>query len=394
MDLSGGWVGRSSTRLHAPPGGRSSLSLAHDVPSSGRGGQPVARGGGTGGRRRYGGDAGEGDDDEVNDYTDEDELGHRSARRGQSCEQHRDEGHDHRHGQRRGYGYDHERRGQDRRGEDEVFGRRVEHGSSNAFASGASQNTGNVLTNRSSTRVHAPPGGASSLSLAFGGPDPTAHGGEGGDQDVGSRSQRQRYDSSGGGGSGGGGGSHQHLGGPKRCNDGRDDDQHLGGPERRSDGRGGRGGRDANAAHGAGGRQGDGGERHGRALQPLSANAGRAAPPSEAGLGIRSLLLDPRKNCPISEAPTHLRQGKGAENPLHGEFVVRDSSSRGSRRRRYGGGGKEVGGGGGYGGGGDGRDVGSRAAPRRPGRVAEVPRPIPGLEKHYSENQRRALGMA
>ena len=56
------------------------------------------------------------------------------------------QGHDHQ-GYDRG-GYDHERRGQDRRGEGEVFGRRAEHGSSNAFASGASQNTGNVLTNR------------------------------------------------------------------------------------------------------------------------------------------------------------------------------------------------------------------------------------------------------
>jgi hypothetical protein len=37
--------------------------------------------------------------------------------------------------------------------------------SSNAFANGANQNAGNVMTGRSSTRVRAPPGGKSSISF-------------------------------------------------------------------------------------------------------------------------------------------------------------------------------------------------------------------------------------
>jgi SPIRAL1-like protein len=40
--------------------------------------------------------------------------------------------------------------------------------SSNAFANGANQNSGNVMTGRSTTRIHHAPGGASSLSLADG----------------------------------------------------------------------------------------------------------------------------------------------------------------------------------------------------------------------------------
>lgn len=35
--------------------------------------------------------------------------------------------------------------------------------SANRFASGANQNTGNVMTGRSSTRINAPPGGHSSI---------------------------------------------------------------------------------------------------------------------------------------------------------------------------------------------------------------------------------------
>jgi hypothetical protein len=35
----------------------------------------------------------------------------------------------------------------------------------NAFASGANQNCGNVITDRSSTRIHAPPGGHSSITF-------------------------------------------------------------------------------------------------------------------------------------------------------------------------------------------------------------------------------------
>merc|ERR1712032_441467 len=44
--------------------------------------------------------------------------------------------------------------------------------SSNAYASGANQNSGNVITDRPSTRVHAPPGGRSQIS--FGGYDTAA----------------------------------------------------------------------------------------------------------------------------------------------------------------------------------------------------------------------------
>ena len=45
------------------------------------------------------------------------------------------------------------------------FGARVQQQSSNAYANGSNQNCGNVLTDRSSTRLHAPPGGHSSFRL-------------------------------------------------------------------------------------------------------------------------------------------------------------------------------------------------------------------------------------
>lgn len=38
-------------------------------------------------------------------------------------------------------------------------------GSSNAYANGSHQNSGNVLTDRSTTRVHAPPGGEDHISF-------------------------------------------------------------------------------------------------------------------------------------------------------------------------------------------------------------------------------------
>ncbi|KAJ1450970.1 hypothetical protein M885DRAFT_531026 [Pelagophyceae sp. CCMP2097] len=41
----------------------------------------------------------------------------------------------------------------------------VKSGSSNAYANGATQNTGNVITDRSTTRIHAPPGGRSSITF-------------------------------------------------------------------------------------------------------------------------------------------------------------------------------------------------------------------------------------
>jgi len=40
--------------------------------------------------------------------------------------------------------------------------------SSNAFATGTNQNCGNVITDRSTTRIHAPPGGTSSFSIGGG----------------------------------------------------------------------------------------------------------------------------------------------------------------------------------------------------------------------------------
>ena len=45
------------------------------------------------------------------------------------------------------------------------FGARVQQQSSNAYANGSNQNCGNVLTDRSSTRLPAPPGGHSSFRL-------------------------------------------------------------------------------------------------------------------------------------------------------------------------------------------------------------------------------------
>ena len=48
--------------------------------------------------------------------------------------------------------------------QDPVFGANAKKGS-NAYASGANQNCGNVITDRPTTRLHAPPGGSSSISL-------------------------------------------------------------------------------------------------------------------------------------------------------------------------------------------------------------------------------------
>jgi SPIRAL1-like protein len=44
--------------------------------------------------------------------------------------------------------------------------------SNNAFASGTNPNAGNVITDRSSSRVLAPPGGGSSFSLGGGYEEP------------------------------------------------------------------------------------------------------------------------------------------------------------------------------------------------------------------------------
>lgn len=45
------------------------------------------------------------------------------------------------------------------------FGARSTHSSSNAYASGSNQNTGNVITDRPTTRVHHAPGGKSSINI-------------------------------------------------------------------------------------------------------------------------------------------------------------------------------------------------------------------------------------
>ena len=43
--------------------------------------------------------------------------------------------------------------------------------SSNHFANGSNQNCGNVITDRSTTRLHAPPGGRTSINIFGGGDD-------------------------------------------------------------------------------------------------------------------------------------------------------------------------------------------------------------------------------
>ena len=48
-------------------------------------------------------------------------------------------------------------------------------GSSNAYANGANQNCGNVITDRSSTRLHAPPGGHSQISFGDDSAPPPRH---------------------------------------------------------------------------------------------------------------------------------------------------------------------------------------------------------------------------
>lgn len=47
--------------------------------------------------------------------------------------------------------------------------------SANAYANGQNQNCGNVMTGRSTTRLHAPPGGHSSIVFDDGAPSPPPH---------------------------------------------------------------------------------------------------------------------------------------------------------------------------------------------------------------------------
>jgi len=102
----------ASTRVLASPGGNSSLSLAWDEPAPR---QQVA-----GSRAATGGGVRRGDPNSSAGF------------------------------------------GQGRNQEEGAFGARGRV-SGNTFASGSDQNCGNVITDRSSTRIHAPPGGASSL---------------------------------------------------------------------------------------------------------------------------------------------------------------------------------------------------------------------------------------
>lgn len=114
-----------STRVAAPPGGASSLSLAFDQEQPGgrpRAPPPTAERQQQQGRSGYGGGGYSGGDRGGGDY-----------------------------GGGGGYG-------------GPTFGERP-RASSNSFANGSNQNCGNVMTDRSSTRVRAAPGGNSSFTL-------------------------------------------------------------------------------------------------------------------------------------------------------------------------------------------------------------------------------------
>eukprot|EP01084_Bolivina_argentea_P228197 385476_1 len=101
-----GLTGRSSTRVHAPPGGVSSFSLSHD-----EGPQPSTV---------------------VKQATQKPMQNQFSPPAG---------------------------------GGNIGSGGAIPSYSSNAFANGANQNSGNFISDRSSTKVHAPPGGASTISF-------------------------------------------------------------------------------------------------------------------------------------------------------------------------------------------------------------------------------------
>ncbi len=140
---------RSSTRRIAPPGGSSSLSLGwnNDPSRYVKIGSPTVRGGGNRGRR--GGQRRPGPAPE----------GGRPPRHPQRAPARRDT--------------PPRRRGDpapSRRGGSSSPWNRPNAISSNAYASGLRQNSGNFITDRSSTRLHAPPGGKSTLSLGWGGP--------------------------------------------------------------------------------------------------------------------------------------------------------------------------------------------------------------------------------
>eukprot|EP00929_Paragymnodinium_shiwhaense_P067251 TRINITY_DN33869_c0_g1_i1.p1 TRINITY_DN33869_c0_g1~~TRINITY_DN33869_c0_g1_i1.p1 ORF type:complete len:404 (+),score=29.89 TRINITY_DN33869_c0_g1_i1:143-1354(+) len=137
---------RSTTRLHAPPGGKSSFSLGWSEEQ-----QPAPR-------QRH-----------PSNYGQQPEAwgpGGPSSGRGPASGP----------PQQGGYG----RSGPSHSPRQAVpSGGRV---SSNAFATGSNQNCGNVMTDVSSTRVNAPPGGASSMTLGWGDSAPSPRSGARGTQ--------------------------------------------------------------------------------------------------------------------------------------------------------------------------------------------------------------------
>ena len=110
---------RSSTRLYAPPGGRSSISFGDDGGGAGHRFETSAQAAGGGHRERH----------EPRQYAPP-ASGDAYAHGGNAA---------------------------------------TRKNSSNAYANGANQNCGNVITDRSSTRLHAPPGGGSSWSIGWAG---------------------------------------------------------------------------------------------------------------------------------------------------------------------------------------------------------------------------------
>lgn len=130
---------RSSTRLHAPPGGGSTMgNLLY-----GGGNDAVAQNP-RGGRRRY--DGNQGNSEHFNAVAKED-----PSNRPERI-------------QLNGPSYDLK----NLNGGNASNGHASHPGqneSSNSYASGTSQNSGNYITNRSTTRVHNPPGGRSSISF-------------------------------------------------------------------------------------------------------------------------------------------------------------------------------------------------------------------------------------
>eukprot|EP00613_Pedinella_sp_CCMP2098_P068188 CAMPEP_0171983996 /NCGR_PEP_ID=MMETSP0993-20121228/273596_1 /TAXON_ID=483369 /ORGANISM="non described non described, Strain CCMP2098" /LENGTH=736 /DNA_ID=CAMNT_0012636795 /DNA_START=50 /DNA_END=2261 /DNA_ORIENTATION=- len=188
-------TGRSSTRIHAPPGGVSSFSLSHAGQNNAGPIQEEKRPSPQ--RRHYHHDQQQQDSGHNSRGKDRGHKNESSPRQGNGGdvmprlhengrhEESRRPGHQQQQQQRHNNG---NRGGSAGGGNDDdrgnarlpALGKQKAGGgsgvSSNLFANGANQNVGNVVTGRSSTRIHAPPGGVSSLSLR----DDGGHGGGGG----------------------------------------------------------------------------------------------------------------------------------------------------------------------------------------------------------------------